>query len=201
MPTEIELKVRNQLNQLVDLLAENDGTLRVFVVNAAGGGGTETVALDASTLAALETVSLNPGQVVALDAATLAALEQITAVISGAVALDAPTLAALETINAVVQNWPARQDVADDYQAGEVLADQTGTGAVLTFNFAEPVNLIVIHARGGVGRANPFGGVPAANLGIVCGDDTPTYVPITTSVVRVFAPAGVTVTVFGMRRA
>lgn len=36
---------------------------------------------------------------IALDAATLAALETITAVVSGTVALDAPSLAALETVS------------------------------------------------------------------------------------------------------
>lgn len=71
-----------------------------------------TVALDAGTLAALETITVNQGTspwvvsgTVALDAPTLAALETITVlqgtspwVVSGTVALDAPTLAALETI-------------------------------------------------------------------------------------------------------
>lgn len=45
---------------------------------------------------------LEPGGEVALNAATLAALETINAVITGPVALDAPTLAALENITATI---------------------------------------------------------------------------------------------------
>jgi polyisoprenoid-binding protein YceI len=82
-----------------------------------------TLALDAATLAALETINAlvsgtveitndagNPIPVngtVALDAATLAALETINAIVSGTVALDGPTLAALENITAVVSGTVA----------------------------------------------------------------------------------------------
>jgi len=92
--------------------------------------------------------------------------------------------------------------VADDFQAGEVLADQNGAGAVLTFTFTSSVQLVVIHARGAtlVARADPFGGTPSASQGIVCGDDTPTYVPVNTSSVKVFAPVGMVVNAYGMRR-
>lgn len=44
------------------------------------------------------------GGTVALDAATLAALESVTASVTGTVALDAPTLAALENITVTVAN-------------------------------------------------------------------------------------------------
>lgn len=71
------------------------------------------VALDAATLAALETVAVTDGGgtltvdgTVALDAATLAALESITVVdgggsltVDGTVALDAASLAALESVS------------------------------------------------------------------------------------------------------
>ncbi|HUR18906.1 MAG TPA: hypothetical protein VMZ51_08235 [Acidimicrobiales bacterium] len=94
--------------------------------------------------------------------------------------------------------------VKDDYQSGEVLADQTGAGAVLTFTFASPVQLLLITATGSgtqVARCDPFGGTPAATTGIRCDDGVPAYLPITATVVKVFAPASMAVAVSGFRRA
>lgn len=218
MPTEIELKVRDNLNNLIDLLAENDGTLRVFVVNPTSGGGSGVVALDAPTLAALESISLNAGQVVGLDSATLAALETINALVTGSVDATIVNWPASQNVNGQVNignfpanqpisgsigvnNWPAKQSVADDYQGGEVLDDQSGNNGVRVFNFTSLVQLLVIHVRGGTGRADPFGGVPNVVKGIVCSDDVPTYIPVTTASVQVYAPIGSTITVYGMRRA
>lgn len=62
----------------------------------------QEVALNAATLAALESINATITGAIALDAPTLAALESINAVVSGTVALDSATLAALETVNAVV---------------------------------------------------------------------------------------------------
>ena len=93
--------------------------------------------------------------------------------------------------------------VRDDYSGGEVLADQTGAAAVLTFNFASAVQLVVVHGDGADGelaRADPFGGTPSAVLGIPCGSEIPTYLPVTTSSVKVFAPASMVVSVWGYRR-
>lgn len=92
--------------------------------------------------------------------------------------------------------------VADDYQAGEVLADQMGAGAVLTFTFATARNLVLIEAVGTsqIARADPFGGTPSATQGVRCDDATPTYLPVTTTVVKVFAPAGMVVSVAGFSR-
>lgn len=93
--------------------------------------------------------------------------------------------------------------VRDDYGGGEVLADQVGTGAVLTFTFSAPVQLVVVDASGAaadVARADPFGGEPAATLGIPCRNETPVYLPVGTSAVKVFAPAGMIVSCYGMRR-
>lgn len=143
--------------------------------------------------------------------ATLAALlaELGQKLESGPVALDATTLAALETINAVVSgqvgvsNFPADQKTHDDYQAGEVLADQPGAAGVLTFTFTGGVaQLVVVTSTGAslTARADPFGGTPAANLGIRCDDGVPTYVPVATSAVKVFAPVGTSVSVYGLRR-
>lgn len=94
--------------------------------------------------------------------------------------------------------------VRDDYSGGEVLADQTGAGAVLTFTFSAAVQLVVVHGDGADGefaRADPFGGDPSAVLGIPCGDEIPTFLPVTTSSVKVFAPVGMVVSVWGYRRA
>lgn len=93
--------------------------------------------------------------------------------------------------------------VRDDYQTGEVLPDQTGAGGVLTFTFASAVHLVVVDANGAaadVARADPFGGTPDAATGIPCRDETPTFMPVTTSAVEVFAPAGMTVSCYGYRR-
>ncbi|PTL55748.1 hypothetical protein [Paraconexibacter algicola] len=73
-----------------------DGQLRAAPVPVATGA----VALDAATLAALESIQAAVAGTVALDATTLAALEQIT--VSGEVALTSGTLAALESVTAAV---------------------------------------------------------------------------------------------------
>lgn len=92
--------------------------------------------------------------------------------------------------------------VKDDYQTGEILADQSGAGAVLTFTFASSMSLVVVQSVGTalVSRADPFGGTPSAVLGIRCDDGVPVYIPVQTSSVKVFAPVGTTVTVYGLRR-
>lgn len=92
--------------------------------------------------------------------------------------------------------------VRDDYTGGEVLAQQAGAGAVLTFTFASEVQLAVVESSGAllVSRADPFGGIPAAALGIPCRDEVPVYLPVAVTVVRVFAPVGANVNVWGFRR-
>lgn len=92
--------------------------------------------------------------------------------------------------------------VRDDYQAGEVLPDQSGAGAVLTFTFSAAVQLVVAQSTGTdlTARLDPFGGAPAASTGIRLDDGVPTFCPVTATVVKVFAPAGVTVAVYGLRR-
>lgn len=96
-------------------------------------------------------------------------------------------------------------EVRDDYQGGEVLADQTGAGAVLTFTFSSPVQLVLVHAYSAtaadLARVDPFGGTPSASAGIRALNDVPTFVPVTATTVRVFAPTGMEVSVSGFRRA
>jgi len=182
-------------HQEVDSLAHPDGTLVVV-------GSGLPVALDTNgQLAALLTElgqKLEPGQAVALDAATLAALESITAAVTGTVSVSNLPAAPLTD----AQLRAAKVGVADDYQAGEVLADQTGAGAVLTFTFAAARNLVLVQAVGAgqVARADPFGGTPSATQGIRCDDATPTYLPVTATVVKVHAPAGMVVSVAGFSR-
>lgn len=129
------------------------------------------------------------------------------------VGLDANSLNALENVS--VQNLPttyntralnhATDSVAnrDKYLSGEVLADQAGSGAVLTFTFASPVDLVFVHGKSGSGnltlRADPFGGTPSASQGIPSDDGSPLPLPVTTDTVRVYAPNGMTVTVWGYR--
>jgi hypothetical protein len=97
--------------------------------------------------------------------------------------------------------------VADDYEAGEVLADQVAPagGAVLAFAFAAPVSLVLVEVdamdEDDVARLDPFGGVPAAGRGIRARHATPTFVPVLTAAVAVWAPAGASVSVAGFRRA
>lgn len=159
---------------------------------------------------------LETGQAVALDAGTLAALETINAAVTGTVAVsnhpsDFPLpsgqiLTLTPQTNALTdaQLRASAPAVKDDYASGEVLADQTGAGAVLTFTFTSPVQLVVVHGDGAEGefcRADAFGGVPSATLGVPCGDEIPTFLPVTTGSVKVFAPASMVVSVWGYRRA
>lgn len=85
----------------------------------------------------------------------------------------------------------------DIYTTGEVLADQTGTGAVLTFTFSEARDLVWVRADGGQVRADPFGGTPAASTGVRCDDGIPNPFTVQTSSVKVYAPNGVVVQAWG----
>lgn len=89
----------------------------------------------------------------------------------------------------------------DIYTGGEVLADQAGAGAVQTFTFSAPVQLVCCLASGvsGTARFDPFGGTPSATQGIPCDFGVPTPVPVQATIVKVYAPAGLTVSVWGMR--
>jgi hypothetical protein len=88
------------------------------------------VALDAATLAALETIQIGSLPAVALDAATLAALETIQVGSMPAVALDAATLAALESIS--VQNFPATQPVSGPLTDAQLRASTVPVTGPLT---------------------------------------------------------------------
>lgn len=88
----------------------------------------------------------------------------------------------------------------DSYLSSEYLADQTGTGAVLTFTFASPVDLLILHAEGGVCRyAAGAGNTPAANAGGYLAAGETVYYPRRTTVASVYAPAGAVVSAWGTR--
>jgi hypothetical protein len=90
---QAELNRRDILGNLVPWLLNTDGT--------------DPVA-DAAVLAKLEVLRAQIAAgvlvagIVALDATTLAALENVSAIVSGTVALDSTTLAALENITATI---------------------------------------------------------------------------------------------------
>ena len=92
-----------------------------------------------------------------------------------------------------------------DYSSGQILADQAGTGAVLTFNFTTPVDFMWVTDTGttttNISRVDPFGGTPAASLGIPVFNQTPTPISVVppASSVKVYAPAGANIAVYGLR--
>lgn len=99
--------------------------------------------------------------------------------------------------------WP----MSDDYPAGEILADQTGAGAALTFTFAADVQTVWVYAvdpadltASGEVRVDPFGGTPTASLGIPVPLGGGFPVPVVTDSVKVYAASGIRVTVYGNRR-
>lgn len=91
----------------------------------------------------------------------------------------------------------------DIFSGGEVLADQAGAGAALTFTFSAAVQLVMVFAKSATGtlqaRADPFGGTPSAAAGAPCEDGVPMAFPVNASAVKVFAPTGMTVSVWGFR--
>ncbi len=121
---------------------------------------------------------------------------------SGPVTVDG-TVAVSGTVP--VSGFPADQKVHDDYATGEVLPDQIGAGAVLTFTFSAAVQLVLVHAYSAtatdLARVDPFGGTPSASAGIRALNDVPTFIPVTATVVKVYAPTGMEVSVSGFRRA
>lgn len=92
--------------------------------------------------------------------------------------------------------------VGDDFSGGEILAQQNGANAVLTFNFSSAVHRVFVESSG-VGltsRADPFGGTPTSTTGIPCRDEDVLEIKVTTTIVRVYAPTGAIVNVWGLRR-
>jgi hypothetical protein len=91
--------------------------------------------------------------------------------------------------------------VSDRFTGGEVLPDQSGAGAVLTFTFASAVHLIWVLSQGAdlVARVDPFGGVPSAVAGIPVFEQAATAIVVTATTIKVYAPVGTTISVWGFR--
>lgn len=87
----------------------------------------------------------------------------------------------------------------DIFTNGQVLADQTPGGTVVTFTFSAAQQLIWVKPTGGNCRVDPFGGTPSITVGIPCDDGVPNPLTIQTTALKVFAPAGVAVAVWGYR--
>lgn len=100
---------------------------------------------------------------------------------------------------------PEVQPVYDRYSSSEILVDQAGAAGVLTFTFSSPVDLIWIvdvgAATTNISRADPFGGTPAASTGIPVLNQTPTPIAVApaTATVKVYAPVGSTIAMYGQR--
>lgn len=95
-----------------------------------------------------------------------------------------------------------QQVTADLYNDDEYLVDQAGAGGVLDFPFSAAVDVVIVFSKGGVSRAIPNeseSGAPTATKGAMCDDSVPTYIPRITADVKVWAPNGATVTVWGYR--
>lgn len=153
-PDAAATAVLDDIKARADLLATEAKLEAVRALLAAALSVQGTVALDAATLAALESISAVVSGTVALDAPTLAALETINAVCSGTVALDATTLAALETINAIVTGAVSVTNLPDDFpdEASKSALDAIKARADL---LASEVTLTVVRDKlGPVATAN-----------------------------------------------
>jgi hypothetical protein len=104
----------------------------------------------------------------------------------------------LQTMRVASDGSPLVQDA---FTGGEVLADQAGANGVLDFDFASPVQLVWVRLDGGTvnGRVDPFGTAPASGLGIIAEPGIPVPITRTLSALKVWAPAGSTVSVHGYR--
>jgi hypothetical protein len=87
------------------------------------------------------------------------------------------------------------------YTAGEILPEQEGADDVLTFTFSQPMKKIFMESNGmgDTSRLDPFGGTPSSTLGIPCHHLDRIELEITVTTVKVFAPTGTKVNVWGTR--
>lgn len=90
--------------------------------------------------------------------------------------------------------------VRDDYTDDEILADQTGAGAELEFEFTGgDVQMVVIRCDDGGRAVFKEADTASASFGVDCPEGEPIYVPRITSLVKVYAATGA-VKVYGLRR-
>ena len=217
-PTLAALETVNAVIQSGAVVGLDSSTLAALENIVVSG----TIALDSTTLTALETITAAVTGTVDLSTSTLAALESITATLSGAVTIgnfpadyplpDAQVTALTPQTDALtdVQLRASAVSVEDDFATVEHLADQSGTGAVLTFTAAtagemvwvdvdpdDPADMDLYRCRATVDGSNP-----TSSLGWVCRPGpNPIPIPMSGTAVKVWAPAGVTVAVQVMQRA
>lgn len=145
----------------------------------------------------------------------LRTFEQVTS--EGSVHTEALSIVDPENINQIARvtdSKPADDSAGvvvrvagDNYSLGEILEDQTGAGAALTFTFSAAVQTVWVYAvdpadltASGEVRIDPFGGTPTASLGIPVPLGVGFPIDIVASSVKVFAAADIRVTVYGNRR-
>lgn len=88
---------------------------------------------------------------------------------------------------------------AADFATGEILEDQTGNAGVVTFTFSTHMYLICAYSADATSRATAFGDPPTSSKGIVLPTDVPTYITARSNQLKVWAPVGATVSVWGFR--
>lgn len=104
-----------------------------------------------------------------------------------------------------VTNLPKRYEMPyDDYSGSEYLAEQTSSGTVLTFSFSSAVHQVWVEQSSSddtaVARVRADGTDPTASVGVPARDKVPIPMTVTTSEVKVLAPSGAKVNVWGFRR-
>lgn len=155
--------------------------------------------LDARELATASKQDTANSSLANIDADTL----QMVVLLTALLAID---FSKQGTKGAAANAWPVRDDLATELHA----QDQPGAGAVLTFNFATAADFLMVDVDNTASndtatylcRATLDGSAPSAVLGFVCRSGQTTYLPFpSTGAVKVFAPAGVVVSVQAGKRA
>jgi hypothetical protein len=92
--------------------------------------------------------------------------------------------------------------VRDDYELGELLNDQTGSNAVSTFTFSSQVTSFWVAVVGeeGVVKIDHYGGTPSPTRGIPVEAGGVLPIPEPATVVKIYIPSGLIVTMWGQLR-
>ncbi len=176
------------------------GALATYVLNpSSSSGGDASAANQTLQIARLDQLIAN--QTNGTQKTQIS--NQINTTVSGTVITQA---SGVTTISGLVNQGADTWKVKDDFQQGEILPDQPGTNGVLTFTFSAPVDFIWITDTGtvtaNVSRADPFGGVPSVSVGIPVFNQAPTPINVTParSIIKLFAPTGSNIAMYGYRR-
>lgn len=189
--TELDSKTLDAVLEGTDLAAI---THSVIQGRTTGGGG------------GFRDVKVTPSGALTVEAAVTG-----TVTVAGTVAIEEPVTVE-GTVN--VGNFPAQTGltdaqlraspvpVGDDYASGELLEDQVGANNVLVFTFSQPVASFWVAPQGlsGTCKIDHYGGEPSATRGIPVDAGGALPIPEPATVVRVFTPTGLRVTVWGQRR-